>query len=447
MNNFSTLLFSLLFILSGSLAAQSALQNSPKKIRMAKAPANQINYTGFEPAQAGAVEHYTPSSGTEKEIDQEIQIGRTIYDLQSNSASCNRISGTPAGRVAGVWTQGLDEAGGAYPDRGTGYNTRIDGTWGDLPEARLETVRTGWPNHVFTASGKEFVVAHTGTNLLSVLTRDNATAAWAESTIPSTAAGGLLWPRAAVGGADGESIHVIAITTPIANGGMAFEGVDGHILYHRSTDSGATWDKVDIQIDGLGSDFTVGTDADSYQIHARGNVVAFAVFNGFDDVLLFKSEDNGETWTKSIVNDFPLELYQVDDGYAYEDIPPFDEEVSPDSLAMFTSDGFGSVVVDYTGKAHVFFGEMWVLDDDLTDGNSSYFPGTDGIAYWNEDYPGLALEPTTILGVVDQNGNDTLDIESTEAISLYFASLSSMPSAGVDQQGNLNVTYASVVEG
>ncbi|MEL7223053.1 MAG: hypothetical protein AAGJ93_17145, partial [Bacteroidota bacterium] len=308
MNNFYTLLLSLLFIFSGSLAAQSVLQKSPKKVRMARAPANQINYSGFEPAPAIPIEYHYANPGPEK-IDQEIQIGRTLYDLQSNAASCNRISITPTDRIVGVWTQGLDEAGGAYPDRGTGYNTRINNNWENMPEERLESIRTGWPNHVFTASGKEFIVAHTADFRLSTLTRNSHIDTWVEAAIPSV--NDQWWSRAAVGGSDGESIHVIAITIPVANGGTTLDGVDGHLLYHRSTDGGATWDKVDVQIEGLGSDFTLGTDADSYYIHARGNVVAFAIFNSFDDVLLFKSEDNGETWNKTIVNDFPLELYQI----------------------------------------------------------------------------------------------------------------------------------------
>lgn len=449
MRNFTISLFSLLFLLSGTLAAQSVLQKSPKAVRLAKAVTNNTLYTGTEPASAiVAPQGYTPQSvnGLEK-IDQEINIGRTLYDLQSNSANCNRISMTPAGRIAATWTLGFEDT--AYPDRGTGYNTRVNSAWSDSPEARLESVRTGWANHSFTASGKEIIVAHTSDNELWTLTRDNATSGWTESTIPSATPNGMLWPRAAVGGADGESIHVIAITAPIALGGVAYEGVDGHILYYRSTDGGATWDQTDIAIDGLGSDFTFGTDADSYYIDARGDAVAFAVFNSFDDVLLFKSEDNGSTWSKTIVNDFPLELYQIDAGYTYEDLPPFMDE-RPDSLAIYTSDGYGTVLVDDDGKAHVFFGEMFVLDENLSDGLTSYFPGTDGLAYWNEDYADAGIPATTILGVIDQNGNDTLDIQADAnglQVGLYFASLTSMPSAGIDADGNLFVTYASVVEG
>ncbi|MEL7427159.1 MAG: T9SS type A sorting domain-containing protein, partial [Bacteroidota bacterium] len=379
-------------------------------------------------------------NGLEK-VDQEIQIGVTEYDLQSNSANCNRISARPDGRIAGTWTQGFE--GVASPNRGTGYNTRVDFAWGDIPSERIETVRTGWPNHVFTASGKEFVVAHNSDSELTVSRRDGPMSQWTQSFLPSMVPGGSLWPRAAAGGPDGESIHVIAITTPVANGGMAYEGVDGHVLYHRSLDGGETWDQVDIELDGLGSDFTVGTDADAYYIDARGETVAFAIFNSWDDLLMFKSTDNGNTWTKTIVWDFPLERYEINSGYAIEDLPPFDEENQPDSLAILTSDSYGTLTIDNDGGVHVFYGNMWVSDVDLADAGSTFFPATDGITYWNET---LGTVPD-IVGVIDQNSNDTLDVAGIADIASYFASISSMPSAGVDADNNLYLTYSSLIEG
>ena len=41
-----------------------------------------------------------------------------------------------------------------------------------------------------------------------------------EDTIPSELAVGKLWPRMAAGGEDGNSLHVICVTTPTANGAL-----------------------------------------------------------------------------------------------------------------------------------------------------------------------------------------------------------------------------------
>jgi hypothetical protein len=235
---------------------------------------------------------------------------------------------------------------------------------------------------------------------------------------------------------------VIAITTPVANGGALYEGVDGHLIYFRSLDGGVTWDQTDVALDGLGSDFTTGSSADAYYIDARGNSVAFGVFNDWDDVLLFKSDDNGDTWTKHVVNDFPLDLYTIDSGYTVADLP--EDPFAPDTLAIFTSDNFGNVLIDHDGMAHVFFGRMYVQDSDLTDGNSSYFPATDGIDYWNETFGPDSTQ--TVVSTIDVNMNDTLDIAAIGNIALYFASLTSMPSAGIDAAGNIYLTYSGVRE-
>lgn len=404
-------------------------------------PENTVLYTGMEDIIGAPPVTIKPNNGLEK-VDQEIQIGISQYDLQSNSTNCNRISARPDGRVAGTWTQGFE--GVTSPNRGTGYNTRINFAWDEIPDARIETVRTGWPNHVFTASGGEFVVAHNSDSELTVNRRSGPMEAWTQSFIPSNVPGGSLWPRAAVGGTDGQTVHVIAITTPEGNGGTAYQGVNGHVLYHRSLDGGATWDQVDVEIEGLGSEFTTGTDADSYYIDARGETVAFAVFNGFDDLLMFKSTDNGNTWTKTVVLDFPLENYVTDSGYTIEDLPEYDEILGqPDSLAIFTNDGYGSIIIDNDGGAHVFYGNMWVQDANLTDGGTTFFPATDGISYWNET---IGTVPS-IVGVVDQNMNDTLDVAAIGNLAAYFASISSMPSAGVDADGNLYLTYSSIIEG
>lgn len=375
----------------------------------------------------------------------EFPIGTTSYDLQTNSSMARRLSRTADGQVMATWTQGLESAP-SFPDRGTGYN-RFDGSsWGDQPTARLEeSIRTGWPSHVVTATGKELVVCHDFSLIHPYsLRRDGPGEPWIEAEVPVSAEPGTVWPRIAVGGPDGETIHMIAITFPVANGGMVYEGVDGHILYYRSLDAGATWDVTDAIIPGLDSEFMAFQRADAYAIDARGETVAVAVFNGWGDVNVYKSADNGDTWETITVYDFPLERYVIDQGYTFEDLPPYDP-AQPDSLAIFTSDDSGALLLDHDGMAHVFFGQMYLQDDDLTDGNWTFYPGTGGIAYWNETFGPDSIR--TIADVEDLNGNDTLDIASIDNIANYGVSLTSHPSAGIDAYGNIYLAYSAVMEG
>jgi len=424
--------------LSLSLIGQAQVQVTPQNLQQSL-PAKTVKYTGNEVLPQNSGTYQTPIVEFR---DPEIVIGNTNYDLQSNSTNCKRISKRPDGTIVGVWTQGFDDAT-SYPGRGTGYNARQNFAWSDAPTARLESERIGWPNHVFRGDGSEFIVSHTSNSQLLTLRRDALGQTWTEAYIPTNIPPGLLWPRAAVGGTDGQTIHVMAITTPVANEGALYEGVDGQIIYFRSMDGGSTWDQTDVIIPGLGAEFTTGSSADAYYIDARGENVAIGVFDDWGDVLLFKSSDNGDTWTKHILNDFPLDNYVINSGYTYEEIPPFEGE-RPDSMAIFSSDNYGSVVIDNDGMAHAFFGQMYIQDVDLTDAGSTYFPATDGIAYWNESFGDDSLR--TIVSTIDQNANDTLDIADIADIPLYFASLTSMPSAGVDLSGNIYLTYAGVIE-
>ncbi|MCO6491078.1 MAG: T9SS type A sorting domain-containing protein [Phaeodactylibacter sp.] len=376
----------------------------------------------------------------------EFPIGTTIYDLQSNNSVADRTSRSADGSLMAVWTMGFDDAG-AYPDRGTGYNRTVDGGWGDPPTQRLEaSTRTGWPNHVVTASGTEVIISHSSATKLHVLRRQAGGNGWEEYDIPSdvyedNGGPGLLWPRVAV---SGEAIHVLAITQPIANGGAEYNGVDGHPLYYRSSDGGATWDMVDVILPGLDNTALVANSGDAYAIDARGDVVAVGFFNNWNDQILMKSTDGGDSWEKTIMHDFPLDLYVQDAGYSVEDLPPYDPD-QPDSLAILTSDECGAILIDHDGMAHAFWGRMYIMDDDLTDGNTSFFPGTSGLHYWNESFGPDSSR--VITDVIDLNGNDTLDIATADNIAGYEASLTSQPSAGIDANGNIFMAYAGVMEG
>lgn len=419
----------------------------PQHLATYRVPAEITPKTGAEIAENQG-EPYSLDQTVDFRTDPEVILGTTTYDLQSNAAHCNRISMRPDGRLAATWIQGFTVPG-FYPDRGAGYNTRLDFAWQIQPTQRVESERTGWVNHVFTASGAEVMVAHTfETNRLLVSRRNLPTDAWTEAYIPTDVEVGLLWPRMTVGGPNGETIHVIAITTPSTGdlGGDLYEGVNGHILYFRSTDGGANWDRTDIAIEGLGSEFTIGSSSDAYYIDARGETVAFAVFNDWDDVLYFKSTDNGDTWNKTIVNDFPLEKYAINSGYTLAELPE-PVENQPNPWAMLTSDNFGSLVLDHDGNGHVFYGQMWVQDSTLDDQNTfTFYPFTQGMSYWNES---MGEDNATTLDAVfvpDFNDNELIDIPEGEDIGNYGSSLTTMPSVGVDEDGNLYLAYSVVVE-
>lgn len=373
----------------------------------------------------------------------ETPIGLTRFELQTTASLGRRVATFDGGKVSAAWLFGLDEAGG-WPDRGTGYNHFDGEAWGPTPEESLEAIRSGYPSFSGTPGGVEVVLSHKNTSssqwFLQAHTKMPGETAWNETEIPSTVPGGPVWAKIATGGPDGNSVHCLAVAVAPDFGGVIYEGMNQHPLYYRSADAGQTWDMVDIIIPGLDSNYYSDIFAESYNIDAHGQTVALAVFDSWGDIAVFKSEDNGATWAKTIINDFPLDKYDGS-GYGPGDIP-FDPN-APDSVSIHTSDYSGSVLVDNQGKVHVFFGQMYVY----ASGASQFlYLDASGIAYWNEDFGPDSIR--TIADVQDFDGDGEVTIAGDLAGLRYTnAGLTSYPSSGVDADGNLYLVYSAMREG
>jgi hypothetical protein len=360
-------------------------------------------------------------------------IGTSMYDLQTNASICNRIVLNADGTIAATWTMAHDQDAETSPNRGTGYNY-FDGTnWGAAPTARIESVRCGWPNIGVTSTNGEVIVTHEASSnpgKIHVLRRPaKGTGAWTDTTLNYPD----VWPRMVVSGSNGHTIHIISQTTGAsASPNPPYHGQDGAIAYSRSLDGGATWDKFHSVIPEIDSSHYRGFGGDSYAMDARGDTIAI-VAGGFDvDVVLLKSTDNGSTWTKTIVNQFPIPMY---------DAATMNTDTTNDGNAdtLETNDASVAVMLDNQGKAHVWYGKMRVLED--AGGTAlSYFPGTNGLYYWNE----TMAQPEIIAGALDIDNDGTLNISD---FGTYQVGLASMPSAGIDNEGRIYLSYGGVFEG
>ena len=417
-----------------------------------QAPVPTMNMTGeeiipYQPMASQNVGDIDHLQLREMVIQRQV-IGYTQYDLQSNYAVDDRVVSSGGGVSAG-WIQSLETS--PFSDRGTGYNHKeanLEADWGEIPYDRIEDVRIGWPSLGHLANGSEFALSHASTGGLVFTTRDaTGSGSWVTNTLPALQDEETgsdiwhLWPRASVGGPDGNSIHAICITAPVANGGVLYNGQDGALVYMRSTDGGANWDmQTFAELDT--SSFPAGMVADSYAIHADGETVAFACFNGFYDTFAMISEDNGETWSYETVIDFPVDNYIVDSGALLD--TSIADAVDANGNAMFlNSDRAGDVLVDDAGGVHVFFGAMFYADSDTTDGTTSYYPYTNGLEYWRNDMgPDTSV---TIAYAYDIDESGTLDFE--DDIAGYFVSISSQPSAGLVVESNtIVVAYSALME-
>lgn len=372
------------------------------------------------------------SSNVQRSVT-ETEIGDTKYDLQTNSAIQRRIINHGNGNISATWTY---SNANNWSTRGTGYNFYNGSSWATAPTSEIETERTGWPNILTTSQGKEIIIAHnTANNVLRRSQRNTVgTGSWTQDNIGSIDQ--QVWSRAAVGGTNNNTIHVVGMTLPEANDGQIYNGMDGAFLYSRSTNGGQTWDINNYQIPGTDSAYFDGFDGDSYHIDAKGNTVAVVVGALGRGVQLFKSTNNGVTWTKTDV--------LVSDVW-------FDEATSniPDTFAtsLYTSDGSVNVLIDDNGICHVVYGGTRISNGTPGDDLISFFPGTNQIDYWNENFPGPFPQP--ISGALDMDNTGAIELlgSPVDALGQYrFSGMATQPSLGIDNNDCIYMSYTAVRE-
>lgn len=368
-------------------------------------------------------------------------LGTSSYQLQTNNSIQNRIVANSDGTISAAFT--FAAAAEPWADRGTGYVYHNGSSWSASPTTRIEgTTRTGWPSLLVMGDGSENVITHATSpapgNLHLSKRAVKGTGSWTHNgtIIGSAAAYGNFWPRSAVGGTTNNTIHLLSISNPTDGAAtpnpVFYMGQQGCITYSRSQDYGATWDILHYVSPLHDSTLYYGFGADSYAIDAKGSTVAYVLAGDFTDMILMKSTDNGTTWTKTVITTFPIPFYN--DAVS---------DYTGDSVAdtIDTNDGNVSVLIDDLGNVHVWVGRMRILDDTAGDGLTTYFTGTAGLMYWNE---GMGATPPVMIAAMEDTDGD-LAISITDWGS-YFSSLTSQPSAGIDNMNTIHLTYAGILE-
>ncbi|MEI6683658.1 MAG: T9SS type A sorting domain-containing protein [Bacteroidota bacterium] len=360
--------------------------------------------------------------------------GSEVYDQQTNSSMPGRLYLWPDGAVSATWMKS-DLTGNA--DRGTGYNYSNGTTWGPLPSSRLESVKAGWPTINRWMGNGELVISHRTTANLVMNTRPvRGTGGWTETMAPvSPSSNAIVWPAAITSGNNFQNIHLLAMTRTLANGGSLYKGLNGALLYYRSLDGGATWDKQGIQFPGLDSTHYLGFAGDDYAwIEPHGDTIAFLCGGNWVDTFLMRSYDNGSTWSKIPI----LPNY-------YCKSP--ENQITP---RFICSDGSFAGVMDKNGVFHVAFGRMRALDDGT---GHKYAPGTDGLVYWNSTMPVLDTAIVTDLDSLISHGLCIGYVASDEAgdtivgFPSYGVSLSSFPQMTVDKYNNIYCLWSGLTVG
>lgn len=363
-------------------------------------------------------------------------VGQTMYPLQTNAAEYRRVHYFSNGDVNVIYTFSMG-AWNTWADRGTGYNFYDGSAWGAYSTAHIENTRTGFPDLAVTGAGAEMTFAHDATNqqMHQAYRTTAGTGSWTDAVNPPNPPGFAyccLWPRVAVGGASGDIVYHIAVTTPVANSGATYHNQDGCLMFSKSTDGGMTWPTNNVLLIGTDSSQSPGWGGDCYAIDAKGNTVAVVIGGFGEDLLLMKSTDAGSTWTRTIVQDFAMPA-------PYDGVAMTDGNNDGIQDTLETNDASVTCLVDNSGMVHVWFGDMFVTSDGA---QLSYFPGTAALMYWNEGMG--STPPVQCAGALDLNANGTLDVTD---FGTYQTSLVSNATSGIDASGNLYVVYSGIVEG
>lgn len=380
-----------------------------------------------------------------------ILIGSTYYDLQTNASVGRRILLHDAHQISAVWTTAsVSELN--WPSRGIGYNHKSSTNWNTPVNTRIESQRTGWPSIGLLKNGNtsyEFTMGHISSTGGWVLSKNAAIGNTSFSTqtevLKQLNNKVSIWGRAASNNKN--YIHLISNYYSSTSEGIPvvkLNGVSNPSTYSRSNDGGLTWDKQFIVLPGYDSTRTVAGGGDNYAIDVKDSVVAIVMGGLGDDVALYKSTDNGNNFTKIMVEEFP---------YA-----PFTKKYVATTNRAKTNDGSLDVLIDNNFKVHVFFGRSYVADEDTTDDSYSFYPGTAELVHWAEgwdsvntcgiakdynDNSTLDINPETT-AFLDANGNLPANVSS--ATRYGSTSLVSFPSSATDANGNLYVTYSAVHE-
>ena len=361
-------------------------------------------------------------------------IGTTTYDNQSNNSNQNRVVIDADGMAHATWIFSTAANSTTWPDRGTGYNMGQDENWGDEPADRLEDYRCGWPGIMLTNDGGEAFVSHLGVDSIAFAKRTPAGSGdWTYSRLPGTVGNDFLWPRAAV---DGNTIHVIALSAPTGLSGTPLFGIDGNLLYWRSSDNGTTWEVQNQSFEGLDSLNYKNIEADSYAIDARDGKVAVAVFSEDCDTQLMMSNDGGNTWSNQLIWDFPIF------GYVGDSLSDIDLDGIADTIV--TTDGVGSLLLDSDGVAHVTFGLFQFLDDVSGDEQYTIFQREE-LMYWNSNWP---VDSLYVIGMPEESINDADDIfdYTIDNVPDYRTSISSMSTMAEGDDGKIYVVFRTADE-
>jgi len=391
----------------------------------------------------------TASIGKGATYSKATKIGETMNNQQTNGSIYTRVYAHAGGKVSATWTSAQEGIPAGSSSRGSGYNHFNGTSWMNPVQSslKIDPERTGFPNYTFSASTNEEMIlshivkasgtANAGAATGIMLNRKTGLGAgtWTGTAVLDSTnilIPGILWNRSVV---SGNYLHVFASFTDSGASQpnrVSINGIRTPQVYSRLNLTTNAWEIKKMLLPNYTADRIYSGGGDNYAMDAKGSNVAILIGGIADDMQLYKSTDNGNNWTKTIIDSFPD--------------PAFDFIRAIDTTD--SNDGSVSVTLDKNGNAHCFwaFGRM-IRTEGTAVGSYSYFPGQNEILYWKE---GTSLDSIIVVGQSpDTDNNSRLDLGTSwnAAGTRYFGnSIATMPhSMSVDN--SIYMIFSGMTEG
>ena len=294
------------------------------------------------------------------------ELDYTTYDWQTYAGPRTWTIVWPDGKVNFAYNVAYLEG-----DRGTGIGTYDSNTDEWIPlGGRIESEKTSFGSIARYRDNSIVVAAQTETQcgVYIVEDKDDMT----PNSVPVTSylnpTYDPSYPAVMTSGYDREIIHVLATATGADGSSLSVPGAEGAnmpIIYFRSTDGGMTWDKENVILPYMGSEYGVawGPHVCYWMETTEDNCLALVVNNPWSDGMVIYSYDNGETWERKVF-------------YYHPNINSFN------NLFMYPR----------------WVSAQWGANDELCiayefnatsgePGSNTYYPGIGGVAFWSENMP------------------------------------------------------------
>ena len=289
------------------------------------------------------------------------ELDYTTYDWQSNDAQRTWTIVWPDGKVNFAYTMATDAS---YSDRGTGIGTYDSNTDEWIPcGGRVEQERTGFGSIARYKENSIIVAAHTASEmgLYLVESKDDITPECAMTLAKVDNTNEPAWPVVMTSGAQRDIIHMVACGSS-----------DNTLYYFRSVDGGQTYDKQNVILPYLTSEYGGDWNSNCYYSMetTEDNCLALVINNAWSDGMVLYSYDDGETWERKVYYKHPGPNTDMTDHMV-----AYPRWVS----AQWGVGGELCLAYEFNGTTG-------------TPGSGSYYPSMGGVAYWSESMPYRSTE-------------------------------------------------------